>query len=702
MDLSRNKLQNFTVKISTSIHTLDISFNQLKELPLSLSRYQNLTELNLRNNQITQLSTDIGQLDSLIFLDLSFNQISELPDSFGELLSLETLYLNNNQLTTSGCRLGALCSLQMIDLSQNQLISFPDITYLARLFKLYLNNNKIKEIPRDIIMMPKLKELSLRNNQIKSIPDRVGDLCMLTLLDLDENPLPFSEKELFTSHQIALIQSYLKSDAAHKSTLLNDFKKSKQKPQNLLFSKDEFQFQSNNNIKNNNNNNNNNNNLKKSEREESRVIPYTCRLFQVEGKEKVFVTKVELTSSSLNEYDVFILDTGKKIFIWKPPNHLISNNGNQNINQLLKAQSYAENISKELGNIEIVILNSYELDDSPLLPNGYEFWDKLGGKRTFSSTPLLSDDDLQLKYYSRIKIYKSEEDDRTKRCEIILISENQPIYYDMLNSSHCYVIDCWSNIFVWAGTESSVNEKSWALLKADELEGEVIHSNRLNCTNISWIIDGNELFVFKDYFEDLRDNQWQSQVHKVKSQKLKPHLMISSTSSEEGDTPEIDQKMQISNYDQLIRMKLKEEQKGRNREKKLDNKSASIADFFTKTTSILHSFKSTFSNPQSSSSPSSSTSSPSSSAPTSPSIKRNIHIDDSFDIEEVPVEEFDLPLDLINNNNNNNNNKNKIEQSKKEENIINKDNIKENTSTPSLSPSPSPSPLSSSIATQRK
>lgn len=44
------------------------------------------------------------------------------------------------------------------------------------------------------------------------------------------------------------------------------------------------------------------------------------------------------------------------------------------------------------------------------------------------------------------------------------------------------VLDCFSEIFVWAGTLSTQTEKSWAMLKAEELSSR----NRPACCDVTW------------------------------------------------------------------------------------------------------------------------------------------------------------------------------------------------------------------------
>jgi Leucine-rich repeat (LRR) protein len=56
--------------------------------------------LNLRDNQLTSVPAEIGQLTSLERLDLDGNQLTTVPAEIGQLRSLKQLWLHGNALTS--------------------------------------------------------------------------------------------------------------------------------------------------------------------------------------------------------------------------------------------------------------------------------------------------------------------------------------------------------------------------------------------------------------------------------------------------------------------------------------------------------------------------------------------------------------------------------------------------------------------------
>ena len=110
------------------------------------------TELDLSLNQLTELPEWLGQLNFLQTLYLRGNQLTELPESLGQLTSLQELYLSDNQLTELPESLGQLTSLKALDLSDNQLTGLPEfLRNLTKLERLFLHGNSTLKIPEEIL-----------------------------------------------------------------------------------------------------------------------------------------------------------------------------------------------------------------------------------------------------------------------------------------------------------------------------------------------------------------------------------------------------------------------------------------------------------------------------------------------------------------------------------------------------------------------
>ncbi|MEM9543310.1 MAG: COR domain-containing protein, partial [Cyanobacteria bacterium P01_E01_bin.42] len=106
---------------------LDLRSNQLKELPSEIVQLQNLTQLDLRSNQLKELPSEIGQLENLTQLDLRSNQLKELPSEIVQLQNLNQLDLYANQFSTLPSVIRELKKLEKFDLSANPLPIPPEI-----------------------------------------------------------------------------------------------------------------------------------------------------------------------------------------------------------------------------------------------------------------------------------------------------------------------------------------------------------------------------------------------------------------------------------------------------------------------------------------------------------------------------------------------------------------------------------------------
>ncbi len=79
---------------------------------------------------LERLDDRIGQLASLEVLDLSYNQLRELPESLGQLPRLRRLLLNDNQLRALPASLTRLEQLEVLQVRENPLEHLPDFPTL--------------------------------------------------------------------------------------------------------------------------------------------------------------------------------------------------------------------------------------------------------------------------------------------------------------------------------------------------------------------------------------------------------------------------------------------------------------------------------------------------------------------------------------------------------------------------------------------
>ena len=98
---------------------------------------------------------------------MNFNQLVGLPTSIQRLTELERLYLDGNKLTELPAEIGDLKDLRWLWVNFNQLVGLPtSIQRLTKLEFLYLDRNKLTELPTEISDLRKLSELSVSHNPL--------------------------------------------------------------------------------------------------------------------------------------------------------------------------------------------------------------------------------------------------------------------------------------------------------------------------------------------------------------------------------------------------------------------------------------------------------------------------------------------------------------------------------------------------------
>uniref|UniRef100_A0A3Q1FFD5 FLII actin remodeling protein n=1 Tax=Acanthochromis polyacanthus TaxID=80966 RepID=A0A3Q1FFD5_9TELE len=201
------------------LSVLDLSYNQLTEIPRDLENSRNMLVLNLSHNSIDCIPNQLFiNLTDLLYLDLSDNKLDSLPPQMRRLVHLQTLILNNNPLMHAQLRqLPAMVALQTlhlrntqrtqsnmptsleglthladVDLSCNDLTRVPECLYsLGSLKRLNLSSNQISELSLCIDQWTQLETLNLSRNQLTSLPSAICKLSKLKKLYVNSNKLDF-------------------------------------------------------------------------------------------------------------------------------------------------------------------------------------------------------------------------------------------------------------------------------------------------------------------------------------------------------------------------------------------------------------------------------------------------------------------------------------------------------------------------------
>jgi Leucine-rich repeat (LRR) protein len=152
VDMSKNYFASVPDELKTlmpQLQELNFSANQIVEIPSWLGTLGsgNLLYLNLCNNRLSSLPSELAQLAHLREIALSYNKLASIPPCLFGCAKLETLILNGNQIGT---------------------IDVDGLSRLTALAVLDLQNNSIDRVPPELGLMTQLRSLQLEGNTFRS------------------------------------------------------------------------------------------------------------------------------------------------------------------------------------------------------------------------------------------------------------------------------------------------------------------------------------------------------------------------------------------------------------------------------------------------------------------------------------------------------------------------------------------------------
>ncbi len=194
-----------------SVETLDLSHNQIHELPSWLGVFERLHTLRLDHNQLQQFKHTLASLQQLKVLGARDNQLSsidleELPPNLVE------LELSHNQIKSFAGQ-KKLLQLSRLDLSKNNLTAFPSLALTPNIKVLKLGNNNIRSFPAELPMNA-IQHLDLHKNPLQEIGPSLGAFHQVHHLNLQQTKIEVLPPEIGRC-------SYIRSLLLDKNKLTN-------------------------------------------------------------------------------------------------------------------------------------------------------------------------------------------------------------------------------------------------------------------------------------------------------------------------------------------------------------------------------------------------------------------------------------------------------------------------------------------------
>ncbi|XP_071374678.1 gelsolin-like [Centroberyx affinis] len=211
------------------------------------------------------------------------------------------------------------------------------------------------------------------------------------------------------------------------------------------------------------------------------------RLLHIKGRRAIRATEVDLSWSSFNKGDCFIVDLGKHIYQWC---------GSEcNRFERLKASQVAIDIRDNERNGR----GELQMVEDGAEPS--ELIEALGPKPSIApGTP----DDEKVDTSNRKKGALYMISDASGSMKSSVVAQSSPFKQAMLSPEECYILDNGvdRNVFVWKGPKANMSERKAAMSAAQQFIKEKGYSNK---TQIQVLPAGGETILFKQFFSDWKD-----------------------------------------------------------------------------------------------------------------------------------------------------------------------------------------------------
>jgi Leucine-rich repeat (LRR) protein len=190
IDFSSNNLNSLPSKFGSmlpSLKTLNFSYNQITQLPLSIECLGKLQVLNMTANALLAIPDVIARCTSLRRLLLASNApLQEIPSSIGNLTALIEIQANNCSLHSLPIQIGRLGLLEILGFSYNL----------------------VQVLPPTLVRCEALTEINFASNKIQTLPPWLGDMPVLQKCRFENNPLIFPS-QMIQPRGHAFVMNYL-------------------------------------------------------------------------------------------------------------------------------------------------------------------------------------------------------------------------------------------------------------------------------------------------------------------------------------------------------------------------------------------------------------------------------------------------------------------------------------------------------------
>lgn len=174
------------LNLADSLEILDLSNNELCEIPKEISKLKKLKIAFFSNNNFTKVPAVFKECENLTMLGFKANKIDFFEEDILP-LGIRWLILTDNRLKKLPDSIGKLIKLQKFPLAGNKLTELPKTMAACRNLELIrLSANRLQEIPSWLLELPKLSWLAFSGNPCSLSPKTLHKEISYNDLEVEE------------------------------------------------------------------------------------------------------------------------------------------------------------------------------------------------------------------------------------------------------------------------------------------------------------------------------------------------------------------------------------------------------------------------------------------------------------------------------------------------------------------------------------
>ena len=207
-----------------TLKVLNLRGNNLKYFP-TLGHIVNLQYINLSNNKISKFKKNSFPIN-LLQLGLNNNKIEEIPIELTKIEELNRLEIAGNNLTEIPSLIESLKKLQRLDLSNNRISDISTLRNLSNLKQLFIQQNEILSLEPIIGFIEKYGIINATKlSHVQSIKYLNGNLSITqTGLIASENPLISPPIDIYYQGQNQVLRHFERVEKSTEKAILYEAK----------------------------------------------------------------------------------------------------------------------------------------------------------------------------------------------------------------------------------------------------------------------------------------------------------------------------------------------------------------------------------------------------------------------------------------------------------------------------------------------